>query len=83
MRPEETGMRITPEQLNAIRSGKAVRLSDDGLDLVVLRADLFDRMQDDDTVYTTAEMLDRVMAEDDADDPHLAELQKKYGGRMS
>ena len=27
-----------------------------------------------------AELLDRVMAEDDAHDPYLADLQKKYGG---
>ncbi len=32
-----------------------------------------------DTVFTTAEMLDSVMAEDDANDPHLADLQKRYG----
>ena len=49
--------------------------------MVVLRADVFDRMQDEvngDTVYTTAEMLDQMMAEDDANDPYLAELQEKY-----
>jgi hypothetical protein len=66
-------MQITPERLNG-----------DGTEVVVLRADVFDRMQDevnDDTLYTTAEMLDQVMAEDDANDPYLAELQKKYGGR--
>jgi hypothetical protein len=79
-------MQITPEQINAVLSGEAVRLSDGGTQLVILRADLFDRLQGaavDDTVYTTAEMLDRVMAEDDDNDPYLAELQKKYGGRMS
>ena len=32
----------------------------------------------EDTVYTTAEMLDRIMAEDDAHDPNLAELQQEY-----
>jgi hypothetical protein len=44
---------------------------------------MFERLQnllEDDTVYTTAEMVDRVMAEDDANDPQLAELQRKYGG---
>jgi hypothetical protein len=79
-------MQITPEQINAVLSGEAVRMSDGGTQLVILRADLFDRLQGaavDDTVYTTAEMLDRVMAEDDDNDPYLAELQKKYGGRMS
>ena len=50
---------------------------------VLIRSAVYERMKailTDDTVYTTAEMLDRVMAEDDANDPHLAELQKKYGG---
>jgi PHD/YefM family antitoxin component YafN of YafNO toxin-antitoxin module len=76
-------MQITPEQIRAVRSGKAVRLKEQEVEVVVIRADVYDRMQDNDTVYTTAEMLDHVMAEDDADDPYLAELQKKYGGRMS
>jgi hypothetical protein len=31
--------------------------------------------------YSTAEALDRTMAEDDANDPGLAELQRKYRGR--
>jgi hypothetical protein len=50
---------------------------------VLVRAELFERWQallSGETVYTTAEMLDRVMAEDDKNDPYLAELQKKYGG---
>lgn len=50
---------------------------------VLIPAEMFERLQnllEDDTVYTTAEMVDRVMAEDDANDPQLAELQRKYGG---
>jgi hypothetical protein len=50
---------------------------------VLVRKEVYDRLRtllDEDTVYTTADMLDRVMAEDDAYDPYLAELQKKYGG---
>lgn len=49
---------------------------------VLVRQELYERLRallDDDTVYTTAEMLDRVLADDDAQDPYLAELQKKYG----
>lgn len=49
---------------------------------VLVRKAVFDRMREllqDDVVFTTADMLDRVMAQDDAQDPHLAELQKKYG----
>ena len=49
-----------------------------------MRADVYERLKAllaDDTVYTTAEMLDRIMAEDDAKDPYLADLQKKYGGQ--
>jgi len=50
---------------------------------VLVRREIYDRLRallDEETVYTTAEMLDRVMATDDAHDPYLAELQKKYGG---
>ena len=51
---------------------------------VLVRREVYERMRDlltDDTVYTTAEMLDRVMAEDDAHDPGLMELQRKYGSK--
>ena len=50
---------------------------------VLVRREVYERLRallDEDTVYTTADMLDRVMAEDDSYDPYLAELQKKYGG---
>jgi hypothetical protein len=50
---------------------------------VLVRQEVYERLRtllDEDTVYTTADMLDRVMAEDDPYDPYLAELQKKYGG---
>jgi hypothetical protein len=76
-------MQLTKEQIDAVRGGASVRLAENGLELIVLRADVFDRIEslrDDDTVYTTAEMVDRVMAEDDANDPQLAALQQKYGG---
>jgi len=49
---------------------------------VLVPVELYERLKAfaAETVYTTAEMLDRVMAEDDVNDPHLADLQKKYGG---
>jgi hypothetical protein len=53
---------------------------------VLLRAEVYERIKailSADTVYTTAEMLDRTMAEDDTRDPHLEELQKKYGGAQA
>ena len=49
---------------------------------VLLRADRYERLKEllaRDTLYTTAEMLDRTMAADDAGDSYLAELQRKYG----
>jgi hypothetical protein len=49
---------------------------------VLVRVDVYKRLHtllEDGTVHTTAEMLDRIMAEDDAKDPYLAELQKQYG----
>ena len=50
---------------------------------ILVRAEAYERLRgllQDDTVYTTADVLDRVMAEDDANDPHLAELQRRNGG---
>jgi hypothetical protein len=49
---------------------------------VLIRTETYERLQaflTSDTVFTTAEMLDNVMADDDANDPHLADLQKHYG----
>jgi hypothetical protein len=48
-----------------------------------VRAEVYERLWNvlsDDTVFTTAEMLDRLMSDDDARAPYLADLQKKYGG---
>jgi hypothetical protein len=38
-------MRLTQEQLEAVRSGEPVRLNEGGTDLVVLRADVFERLR--------------------------------------
>lgn len=78
---------LTPEQLRAIASakGEQVRLTDPltNQDYILVKAETYQRWQNllaADTVYATAEMVDRIMADDDADDSQLAELQKKYGG---
>lgn len=45
---------------------------------ILVRRELYERMCDlfaDETIYTSAETLDKIMAEDDANDPGLAELQ--------
>ena len=47
---------------------------------VIISAAMFERVEallDDDTVYATAELVDRVMAEDDAHDPYLSDLQRQ------
>ncbi len=49
---------------------------------VLVRQEVYERLRallEGDTVYTTADLLDRVLA-DDAHDPYRAELQTKYGG---
>jgi hypothetical protein len=61
-------MQFTQEQLDAIRGGKPVRLSEGGTELVVLRADVFDRLRNlayDDSPWTDEEM-DLLAAEVDA-----------------
>ena len=78
---------LTSEQSQAIASaqGEQIHLIDPDTkqDYVLVKADVFERLQRmllDETVYTSAEMVDHMMADDDADDPQLADLQKKYGG---
>ena len=47
---------------------------------VLVPVDVYERLQvlPDDTVYATADLVDKVMAEDDANDPHLPEYQRLY-----
>lgn len=36
-------MTLTPDQINALQNGEILRLQEDGVDCVVVRADVFDR----------------------------------------
>jgi hypothetical protein len=59
-------MSFTEEQLEAIRNGQSVRLNEAGTDIVVLRADVYDRLREssyDDSPWTDEEM-DMLAAED-------------------
>jgi hypothetical protein len=61
-------MQLTKEQLEAARSGETVRLQTAGAELVVVRADLFDRLQGlayDAGSWTDQEMA--LLAAEDAD----------------
>ncbi len=76
---------LTEQQRQELGTEEPVRVRDPQTNdtYVLVRSKIYERMQAilaDDTVYTTADTLDRVMAEDDANDPGLAELQTKYGG---
>lgn len=75
-------MQMTSEQLQAARQGEPVRISsaEDGLEYVVLRADLYDRVS---TVFgdglseaDVGILIDHAMREDDLDDPLLESYQK-------
>jgi hypothetical protein len=48
---------------------------------VLVRSEAFERLRDlaGETVYATGELVDRVMAEDDANDSHLTDYQRLYG----
>ena len=61
-------MQFSKEQLEAIGKGKPVRLSEGGTDLVVVRADVFERLRElvyDDGPWTDEEM--DLLAAEDAD----------------
>ena len=51
---------------------------------VLVRREIYERLKgilSDAPELATAELVDSVMAEDDAKDPHLAEYQRLYGGK--
>jgi hypothetical protein len=83
MAAEVAMIELTQEQHEAVAGGDTrVRDCATNESYVLVREAVFDRLKallDGDTVYTTAEMLDAVMAEDDANDPALAYYQQKYG----
>ena len=58
-------MQFTEEQLEIMRKGASVRLEEGGLDLVVVRADVFARLQESlyDASPWTAEEMDLLAAE--------------------
>jgi hypothetical protein len=74
---------LTPEQHEAVAGGDTqVHDAATNEKYVLVRQIVYERLKpmlDDETVYTTAEMLDAVMAEDDANDPTMALYQQKYG----
>lgn len=78
---------LTPEQHRELRCEEPARVRDPetGETYILVRAAVYERMQAllDDTVYSTGELVDRVMAEDDALDPYLDEYQRLYGGRIA
>jgi hypothetical protein len=61
-------MPLTEDQLEAVRKGQSVRVQEGGTDVVVVRADVFERLMGllyDDTPWTDEEMA--LLAGEDAD----------------
>jgi hypothetical protein len=68
MLEKSLAMPFTEEQLEAIRKGESVRLHEGGTDVIVLRADVFERLLGlvyDDSPWTDEEM--DLLAAEDAD----------------
>ena len=79
---------LSEEQRQELKGSQPARARDPGTnqEYILIRTDDYDRLRaalkdDDATVFTTAEMLDRVMAEDDENDPYLEALQLQYGAK--
>lgn len=79
---------LTEQQGRELETTEAPRVFDPRTrkTYVLVREEIYERLKEGllghDTVYTTAEMLDAVMAEADAGDPYLAHLQHMYGGTL-
>ena len=74
-------MDLTSDQIRQIKAGSTVRVSppEVGADCVVLRADVFQRVQsilnDDFSAADIGQLIARNMSEDDVDDPLLESYQ--------
>jgi hypothetical protein len=80
----KTMIELSKEQQKELNGPEPLAVNPETRQIYVLvRRDVYERLRallEPDTVYTTADMLDSVLAADDAHDPYLAELQRKYGG---
>jgi hypothetical protein len=76
-------IKLTDEQRPDLAQAEPLAVDPQTQEIYVLvRKAVYERLKAalaEDVVCTSAEMLDRVMAEDDVHDPYLAELQRKYG----
>ncbi|REJ74586.1 MAG: hypothetical protein DWQ34_01865 [Planctomycetota bacterium] len=74
-------MGLSTDQLAAVRDGKPVRIREDDVECVVVRADLFDRVRaslDVDAEERVADaypLVNDALVEDDAQDPLLESYQ--------
>ncbi|HJT36005.1 MAG TPA: hypothetical protein VJ783_28540 [Pirellulales bacterium] len=75
-------MQVTSDQIQAIRQGEPVRIAsqEDGLECVVIRADIYDRvsalLDDSLSEADVGLLIERTMHEDDLQDPLLESYQK-------
>lgn len=72
---------LSGEQRAAVARGEPVRVSEADADLVILRADVYERLAeggrgefDPGEAYP---LVDLIMADDDANDPHLGKTDRK------
>ena len=73
-------MKLTDSEKQAVQQGKPVEFHEDGVDCVILRADLFERyrrqMSETLAPEVVAQVVDETMTEVDAGDPLLDSYQK-------
>lgn len=77
---------LTEQQLHALdERGPPLQIVDprNKTAYVLIRLDTYARIEAllPEEVRATAELVERIMAEDDANDPHLEEYQRLYGGK--
>ena len=73
-------MKLTDDEKQAVQQGKPVEFREDGVDCVILRADLFERyrrqMSETLASESVTKLIDDAMADIDAGDPILDSYQK-------
>lgn len=74
---------LTPEQLIELRSHDPAQIRDPatGVTYILVPQPIYERLCTllEDEPVATGKLVDRIMADDDANDPYLAEFQRLYG----
>ena len=69
-------MKLTESEKRAITNGEIIRITEDGINIIVARADVYDQFRSAFAPEVVTTLSDEAMSDYDAEDPLLESYQK-------